>query len=175
VQGEVGADAKLKFIDVEHTQEVFIVTSGGIVIRGAVTRKVRIDMPGGRYDAAKASVQFFGDRVSGDSGASGFAVTAAGAIRGYKRTEPHPSSFDGEGKCAEPIFSPQSNTLKLRKGEMKQLGIFAKSRQDGGQASQARWTLVSPENAEFSPTSSQDPAPKISALSPVPQEGDRSR
>ena len=40
--GEVGPDAKLKFIDVEHTQEVFIVASGGIVIRGGVTRTVRI-------------------------------------------------------------------------------------------------------------------------------------
>jgi hypothetical protein len=93
VHGEVGADAKLKFIEVEHTQEVFIVASGGIVIRGGVTRKVRIDMPGGRYDPANASVVFFGDKISADSGASAFAGTADAAIRGYKNAEPRWSTF----------------------------------------------------------------------------------
>lgn len=162
VHGEVGADAKLKFIDVEHAQEVFIVASGGIVVRGGVTRKVRIQMPGGGYDAANASVAFFGDKISDDSGASAFAGTAKAAIEAYKNAEPHWSSFNPPF-CAEPVFSPQSNTLKLRKGEEKQLSVFAKSLRDGGgQATEARWTLLSPENAEFSPTSSQDPAPKIS-------------
>ncbi|HXR30513.1 MAG TPA: hypothetical protein VN752_05190 [Solirubrobacterales bacterium] len=161
VQGEVGADARLKFIEVEHTQEVFIVASGGIVIRGGVTRKVRIDMLGGRYDPANASVVFFGDRISADSGASAFAGTADAAIRGYKNAEPRWSTFNPP-YCAEPSFSPQSNTLKLRKGEEKKLSVFAKSRQDGGQASNARWTLLSPQNADFSPTSTEDPAPNIS-------------
>jgi hypothetical protein len=161
VHGEVGADAKLKFIEVEHTQEVFIVASGGIVIRGGVTRKVRIDMPGGRYDPANASVVFFGDKISADSGASAFAGTADAAIRSYKNAEPRWSTFSPP-YCAEPSFSPQSNTLKLRKGEEKKLSVFAKSRQDGGQASKARWTLLSPQNADFSPTSTEDPAPNIS-------------
>jgi hypothetical protein len=158
--GEVGPDAKLKHVDVEHTQEVFIVASGGVVVRGGVTRKVRIEMPGGQYDSANASVSYFGDKISADSGASGFASTAQAAISDYKNAEPRWSTFPP--KCADPVFSPESNTLKLRKGEQKQLSVFAKSRRDGGQATEARWTLLNPENAEFSPTTSQEAAPKIS-------------
>jgi hypothetical protein len=160
VHGEVGPDAKLKHIDVEHTQEVFIVASGGIVIRGGVTRKVRIEMPGGRYDPANASVAYFGDRISADSGASGFAGTAQAAISAYENAEPRWSSFPPQ--CADPVFSPEINTLKVRKGEQRQLSVFARSRRDGGRATKAQWTLLSPENAEFSPATSQEAAPDIS-------------
>lgn len=160
LQGKVGADAKLKFIDVEHTQEVFIVASGGIVVRGGVTRKVRIEMPAGRYDASDASVVFFGDKVSDDSGASDFAGTAKAAINAYKSAEPRWSTFPP--KCADPVLTPESNKLKLRKGEEKQLAMYAKSRRDGGQATAVKWRLLSPENAEFSPTFSPDAAPNIS-------------
>jgi hypothetical protein len=161
VHGKVGADGKLKSIDVEHTQEIFIVASGGVVVRGGVTRKVRIDMPGGRYDPEQASVAYFGDKISSDSGADGFASTASHAITAYKNVEPHWSTFSPPF-CAEPVFSPEKNTLKLRKGEEKQLSVYAKSVKDGGRATEARWTLLSPENADFSPTTSQDAAPNIS-------------
>jgi hypothetical protein len=160
--GEVGADAKLKHIDVEHTQEVFIVASGGVVIRGGVTRKVRINMPGGAYDPANATVRFFGDPISANSGADAFASTAAGALDAYKRAEPRWSTFNPPGgHCAEPVFTPDSNTLKLRRDDRKQLAMYAKAK-DGNRASAARWTLLGPVNAEFSPSSSEDPAPSIS-------------
>lgn len=162
VHGQVGADGKLKFVDVEHSQEIFIIASGGIAIRGGVTRKVRIDMPGGRYDPGKASVAYFGpNKISSDSGADGFASTAKNAITAYKNAEPHWSTFSPPF-CAEPVFSPEKNTLKLRKGEEKQLSVYAKSVKDGGRATEARWTLLSPENAEFSPATSQEAAPNIS-------------
>ena len=160
VRGKVGADGKLKFIDVEHTQEIFIVASGGVVVRGGVTRKVRIEMPEGGFDATDASVVYFGDKISDDSGADGFASTAKNAITAYKNVEPHWSTFSPPF-CAEPVFSPEKNTLKLRKGEEKQLSVYAKSLKDGGRATEARWTLLSPENADFSPTTTGDPAPKI--------------
>jgi hypothetical protein len=160
VLGKVGADGKLKSIDVEHTQEIFIIASGGIAIRGGVTRKVRIDMPAGRYDPEQASVAYFGDKISSDSGADGFASTASHAITAYKNAEPHWSTFSPP-YCAEPVFSPDSNTLKLSKGKTGRLSIYAKG-QDGGRATGANWTLLSPENADFSPTSSQDAAPGIS-------------
>lgn len=170
VHGEVGADAKLKFIDVENTHEIFIVASGGIVIRGGVTRKVRIDMPSGPYEAAEASVVFFGDKISDDSGADDFAGTAKAAITAYKNAEPHWSSFPPN--CADPVLSPESNTLKLRKGEQKQLTMYAKSRRDGGQATAAKWTLLSPENADFSPATSEEPAPKVSySVTSAPKGG----
>jgi hypothetical protein len=106
VHGRVGADAKLKSIEVEHTEEVFIVASGGIVVRGGVTRRASIEMPGGQYDPAGASVKFFGDSIAGDSGAKAFASTAA-AISAYRSAEPRWSTFNPSGGyCAEPAFSP---------------------------------------------------------------------
>jgi hypothetical protein len=161
--GEVGPDAKLKFIDVEHTQEVFIVASGGIVIRGGVTRTVRIGMSGGKYDPAGARVRFFGDSISPKSGADAFAGTAASALGAYSDAEPRWSTFNPkDGYCAEPVFTPESNTLKLKKDDRNQLGIYAKAKQDGGRAMGARWTLLNPVNAEFTPASSEDPAPSVS-------------
>lgn len=159
--GEVGPDAKLRFIDVEHTQEIFIVASGGIVIRGGVTRKVRIEMPGGSYDPAAASVRFYGDPIDAKSGADAFASTAASALSAYQAAEPRWSTFKAP-YCAEPVFSPDSNTLKLKKGDSKQLAIHAKAKQDGGQATGAKWTLLGSVNADFSPTSSESPAPTVS-------------
>ena len=160
MHGEVGADAKLKSIDVEHTQEVFIVASGGIVIRGGVTRKVRIDMPGGKYDPADASVVYFGDRISGDSGASGFASTAQAAIGAYENAEPRWTSFPPT--LRRPGLLPREQHAETEERRRKTTRRLRQVRQDGGQATGARWTLLSPENADFSPTSSQDPAPKIS-------------
>ena len=173
VHGEVGPDAKLKFIEVEHTQEVFIVASGGIVIRGGVTRKVRIAMPGGGYDAAGASVRYFGDSIAADSGASAFASTAAAALSTYQRAEPRWSTFNPSGGyCAEPVFAPASDTLKLKKNDNKQLTIYAKAKQDGGRATGARWTLLNPVNAEFSPGSSQDPTANVSyTVTNAPKDG----
>ena len=163
VHGEVGADAKLKSIEVEHTEEVFIVASGGIVVRGGVTRRAGIEMPGGQYDPAGASVKFFGDSIAGDSGAKAFASTAAAAIGAYRSAEPRWSTFNPSGGyCAEPAFSPDSDTIKLKRGDKKQLGTYARARQDGGRAAGVRWTLLGAENAEFSPTSSQDAAPNVS-------------
>jgi hypothetical protein len=162
VHGEVGADAKLKFIEAEHTQEVFIVATGGIVIRGGVTRRVRIEMPGGGYDPAHAGVRFFGDSIASDSGAGAFASTAEAAIGAYRAAEPRWSTFNpGGAYCAEPVFAPDSNTLKLSKGKTGQLAFYAKGK-DGGRATAARWTLSGPENADFSPVSSQDAAPNNS-------------
>jgi hypothetical protein len=122
---------------------------------------VKINMPGGTYDPAGARVDFFGaDKIPSDSGASAFASTAEAAIRVYRNAEPRWSTFKAPF-CAEPVFTPDSNTLKLSKGKTGQLGIYAKAK-DGGRATAARWTLSGTENADFSPTSSQDPAPNVS-------------
>ncbi len=163
IHGEVGPDAKLKSIDVEHTEEVFIVaTTQGypIVVRGGVTRKVHIPMPGGHYDPASASARFFGDPLDAKSGAESFADTAKSAITSYQKAEERWSSFK-QPYCADPVFDPDSNATKLKKGETGQLGIFAKARADGGRATEARWTLLGPLNADFSPTTSQDASPSI--------------
>ena len=136
IHGVVGPDAKLKSLDVEHTEEVFIVaTTQGypIVIRGGVTRKIHIPMPSGQYDPAGASARFFGDPLDPKSGAESFADTAKSAIDSYKKAEERWSSFK-EPYCAEPIFDPASDAIKLKRGDSKQLGIYAKARADGGRA-----------------------------------------
>ncbi len=163
IHGEVGPDAKLKFIDVEHTEELFIVASTEgypIVIRGGVTRKVHIPMPAGSYDPAGASARFFGDPLDPKSGAESFADTAKAAITSYKSAEERWSSFK-QPYCAEPVFDPDSNAIKLKKGDPKQVAMYAKARADGGRATEARWTLLGPLNADFSPTSSQESSPTI--------------
>jgi hypothetical protein len=164
IHGEVGSDAKLKSIDVEHTEELFIVaTTAGypIVIRAGVTRKVHIPMPGGHYDPASASARFFGDPLKPDSGAESFANTAKAAISSYQKAEERWSSFNRQPFCAEPVFDPASNAIKLKTGEKKQLTVYAKARADGGRATGARWTLLVPLNADFSPMASEDASPTI--------------
>jgi hypothetical protein len=161
VHGEVGADAKLKFIKVEHTEDVLIVASGGIVLRGKAVRKVKVDMPSGKYDPAGATVSISGDANEALKG-TGFAATVDAAISGYRSAEARWSDFDRRPHCAEPVFSPQSNTLKLQRGQGGQVNIHAKARQDGGRATGAKWTLLAPVNADFSPLSSSAAEPSIS-------------
>jgi len=178
IHGVVGPDAKLNFIDVEHTEEVFINASVAgsypIVIRGGVTRKVHIPMPAGKYDPSEASAIFFGDPLKPDTGAEAFANTAKSAIDGYKKAEERWSSFQ-EPYCAEPVFNPDSNAIKLKKGDAKQLGVYAKARADSSRATEARWTLVGPLNAEFSPMSSQDASPTIQYTVAKSPAGDQVR
>jgi hypothetical protein len=158
--GQVGPDAKLRSIDLEHSQSVLIVASGGVVVRGGVVRKVRIEMPAGSYDSAGAQVRFTGDSLAADFGASAFSRTADGAIKSFRQAETGWSSF-GRSTCAEPVFSPGANTLKLKKGDQKQLGVHARARAEGGTATGAIWSLSAPTNADFAPMSSQDASPNV--------------
>jgi hypothetical protein len=175
--GEVGPDAKLKFVEIEHTEEVFIVATGPsvpVVIRGGVTRSVKIPLPGGKLDPAAARVRYFGDTFDFKSGAEAFASSAASALGAYEYVEPNWSTFNPKGGyCAEPVFTPDSNTLKLKKGDTNQLGIYAKARQDGGRATDARWTLLNQTNADFSPASSEGPAANVSyTVTKAPPKGE---
>jgi hypothetical protein len=170
VRGMVASDAKLDYIDVEVSEVTLIVASGGVVRRGTTERQVRVNMRNGRYDPANASVVATGDAKL-DSGETGFASAVKEAIEEFRAAESGGSFLHTDGwstfnrqrgpYCAEPVFSPDSNTLKLSKGKTGKLSIYAKG-EDGGRATGAKWTLLSPENADFSPTSSQDAAPSIS-------------
>ena len=90
VHGEVGADAKLKFIKVEHTEDVLIVASRAgsypIVLRGKAVRKIKVDMPGGNYSPAGATVNFSGEAREALTG-RGFATTVDAAIRRFRSAE----------------------------------------------------------------------------------------
>lgn len=158
-KGKVGADAKLEHVELDYAHEVFIVASGGVVLRGKSERKVRIEMPGGNYAAAGAQA-----RISGDADAvreDGFERVANAAIDDFKAAEPRWSSFERKPHCAEPVFSPGSGALKLRKGDSGQLSVSAQSK-SGGTAAAARWALSGAENAQFSPGSSEGPSPSFS-------------
>ncbi len=163
VHGEVGADAKLKFIKVKHKQEMLIISRKvGGAYRGGMERDIEIHMPGGQYDPANARAKPLGDAVSADFGADAFAKTAAAALSGYRSAEAKWSSFDSKPFCAQAVFSPATDTVKLKRGEAKQLGIYARARADGGRATGARWTLTGAVDADFSPASANDAAPNIS-------------
>lgn len=153
-RGKVGKDAKLKHIEVEHEQEVLIVASGGVVVRGGVKRDVKIDMPGGNYDPARAKVKFKGERIGENLGAEGFSRSVAAAIDGYKGAEPRWSSFDRRPLCAKAVFTPPSDTLKLKRGQTGQVSVHAKA-QDGGTAKEAKWNLLNQVGADLTPAASE--------------------
>lgn len=179
--GKVASDAKLDHIDVDVSQETFIVASGGLVLRGTTDRHARVNMRGGGgYDPANASVKASGDAKAKD-GETSFASAVAEAIEEFRAAESGGSFLHTDGwstfnrqrgaYCAKAVFSPESNTLKLRKGKSGQVSIYAKG-EDGGRATGARWNLLNPENADFSPGSSQDPAPSVSyTVKNAPQNG----
>jgi hypothetical protein len=159
-RGKVGPDAKLKYVDVEHKQIVLIVVPGS-VFRSSVLRKVRVDMPGGNFDPDNATVLYSGDWLGANLGAEGFARSAKAAIDSYKTAEPRWSSFDRKPYCAQAVFSPATDTIKVKREEKKQLTIYAKAQADGGRATGARWEFLGPSNAEFAPTALQDPSATI--------------
>ena len=158
---QVGSDARLKYIDIAVRQDVLIVESGGVVLRGAAVRSVRVDMPGGSYDPAGAGVKISGDEVAAKVTEDVFAADGAAAIEAYRAAEKGWTSFDRKPLCAEAVPNPATNTITLQPSQSGQLTIYARARKDGGRATGARWTLSSATNATFSPMSSTAAAPRL--------------
>ncbi len=135
-----------------------------VVERGTEVRRVRIDMRSGAYDRANSSVSIQGDArpFAGDANANRFAEAVASAISSFRSAEARWSSFQpGEGGfCATAIFTPSSSTRRLKAGDSGMVGMYAKAR-DGGRAIGARWTLISPTNASFLPSSARSPSPQV--------------
>ncbi|MGZ4372230.1 MAG: hypothetical protein ACXVRQ_08555 [Gaiellaceae bacterium] len=166
--GKVADDARLDYVDLNYSVERFVLgTTFGkapVVERGTEVRRVRINMRSGAYDPANSAVSIQGDAgpFAGDANASRFADAVASAIRSFRSAEAGWSSFqpDKNGFCTTAIFTPNSNTVRLKAGESGGLGMYAKAR-DGGRATGARWTLISPTNASFSPNSARAPSPQV--------------
>jgi hypothetical protein len=166
--GKVADDARLDSVDFTYSMERFVLqTTYGqapLVERGTEVRRVRINMRSGSYDSANSSVSIQGDAgpFAGNAEASRFAEAVARAISSFRRAEARWSSFQpGEGGfCAKAIFTPSSNTHRLKAGESGTVAIYAKAR-DGGRATGARWTLIGPANATFSPSSARAPSPRV--------------
>ena len=174
VHGEVGADAKLKLIKVKHKQEMLIISRKvGGAYRGGMERSIEIQMPGGQYDPASAQAKPLGDPVSADFGGDAFRKTAAAALSGYRTAEAKWSDFTHRPFCAQAVFSPQTDTIKVKRGESKQLAIYARATADGGRATGARWNLLGQLNADFSPAASQDAGPTIQYTVGKTPQGDQ--
>jgi hypothetical protein len=167
LHGKVAADARLDYLDFERTEENLIVATGGVVLRGDAVRKVRVNMRTGKYDPAHSSVAIKGDEGTIDDLAADIATAMAayraGEVGGTFLREDGWSTFDRKGKdpyCATGVFAPASNTLKLRKGKSDQVSVYAKA-SDGGKAEGARWTVLEPINADFSPAASSEREPSV--------------
>ena len=142
--GHVGADGKLKDIDVEIKQDVLIVATGGIVQRAHATRPVQVAMPSGLYFVEGGATPTLTGATGALQDGSSFASLVEGIISSYREAEKGWSSFDHKPYCAEPTFDPESDTVKVKKGQAGTLKIYAKARSDGGKATEARWTLEEP-------------------------------
>lgn len=168
--GQTAADARLDYVDITAKRVALVVATGGIVQRGAAVRHLRVLMRTGAYDVARATLELSGDPVADD--ADDFASTVARWTTAFREAEGGGGTSHEDGwttfnrkdgpYCATPVFSPASNTVKLRPGQDGELSVSAKVQGGGASPSKARWTLLGPLNASFSPTSSRDQAPHIS-------------
>jgi hypothetical protein len=167
--GKVADDARLDYVDIDSTQEALTVATGGVVLRGSDVRRVRVDMRTGAYDAASSSVTIRGDA---SQASTTFPLTVAAVTQAFREAEVGGSflhtdgwsTFERKGKggyCATALFTPKGNTVTLQPGQRGQLGISAKGR-DGGKAAGARWTLLDPVSASFSPSAARGPSPSVS-------------
>lgn len=169
LRGKVADDARLAYLDFKRVEDSLIIATGGVAERGEAIRVARVNMRTGAYDAANSSVTITGDAgaVRGDE----FGAAVASAISDYRDAEVGGSflhtdgwsTFDRKGRggyCATAVFSPPSNTLRLRRNATGQLSVYAKA-SDGGKAAGARWTLQGQTNATFSPASAAAREPSV--------------
>jgi hypothetical protein len=120
-------------------------------------RKARVNERTGQYEPGHSSVTVNGDRDI--FGESQFAARVGTWISNYHFYER--GWTDPDKGCAKAVFSPASNTLRLRKGQSSSVSMYANAAKDGARAKGARWTLSSPVNATFSPTSVRGAAPSV--------------
>ena len=90
------------------------------------------------------------------------------AIQEYKEAENGGSFLHTDGwatfdrqrdpYCAKAQFSPAAEAITVKKSQQYQLSVYAKG-QDGGRATGARWTVMDPSNATFTPGTATGPDP----------------
>jgi hypothetical protein len=180
--GKVADDAKLRYFDFTRKEHQLIVASGGLVEAGTATRTVRVNMPSGSYDAAHSSATITGD--AGLFNENDLAASIKMAADEYREAENGGSFLHTDGWatfdrqrdpfCAKAVFSPAAETITVTKGQQYQLSVYAKG-EDGGRATGARWTVMDPSNATFTPGSPTGPNPNISYTVSSSPSGDRVR
>jgi hypothetical protein len=180
--GKVMDDAKLRYFDFTRKEHKLTVASGGLVQAGDATRTVRVNMPSGSYDAARSSSTITGDAASFRE--DDLAASIKMAIDEYREAENGGSFLHTDGwatfdrqrdpYCAKAEFSPAAEAITVKKSQQYQLSVYAKG-EDGGRATGARWTVMDPSNATFTPGSATGPTPSISYTVSSSPSGDRVR
>jgi hypothetical protein len=179
-RGVVADDAKLDFMEPHNTEQATLTLGGSsrgfapVTIRTLVQRITRVNMrtPSGEYvlgpsiiDVSISSQGFEGaERRATEAEIAGrmraqadkqFADIIAKAIEKYRRVE---DGWNQPNTCATVEFTPASNTRTLHLGDTGALGARVQAK-PGGSPSGATWTLLSSQNAPFSPGSaSSNPA-----------------
>jgi hypothetical protein len=180
--GKVMDDAKLRYFDFTRKEHKLTVASGGLVQAGDATRTVRVNMPSGSYDAARSSSAIDGDAASFRE--DDLAASIKMAIDEYREAENGGSFLHTDGwatfdrqrdpYCAKAEFSPAAEAITVKKSQQYQLSVYAKG-QDGGRATGARWTVMDPSNATFTPGTATGPSPSVSYTVSSSPSGDRVR
>jgi hypothetical protein len=180
--GKVMADAHLSHFDFVRREEKLRVASGGFVQQGTATRRIRVTMPSGRYDIPHSSTSFTGDAEAFNT--DDLAASIEMAIEEYKAAQNggsflHDDGWASENRirdpyCAKAVFDPAGETVSLAAGQAKTVSVYAQGK-DGGRATGARWTVMDPINAVFTPGSPSGANPTISYTVSQSPSGDHVR
>ena len=163
--GKVEDTARLKYFDFTRQEQTLTVATGGVVTGGKATRTLRVNMPSGSYDAAHSKVAIAAD--PGTFKEEDLAASIAMAKEEYTAAENGGSFLHTDGwatferqrdpYCAKAVFSPDSETLKLKKSQQNQVSLYARG-SDGGRATGARWEFLDQQNAIFNGASGANPS-----------------
>jgi hypothetical protein len=180
--GKVMDDARLRHFDFVRTEEKLRVATGGFVQQGTATRKIRVTMPSGRYDVSHSSTSITGDAEAFN--ANDLAASIEMAIEEYKAAQNGGSFLHTDGwatenrqrdpYCAKAVFDPVTESVSLSNGEAKTVSVYAQGN-DGGRAAGARWTVMDPSNAAFTPGSLSGANPTINYTVSQSPSGDHVR
>jgi hypothetical protein len=160
--GQVAADAKLDFVDVDDVVRISSASAGTSPVSGTITRHLHINMRTGKYDPSQSTASFAGAQALQTSDRGSFAGLAAAIIGSYRSAESNPGRIgfgagwsvfdrpDGGNYCISARYSPDISTLKLKKGDF---GVFVAKAiaRDGGVAADAIWNPKEQFNGTFSP------------------------
>ena len=182
LRGKVMEDAHLRHFDFKRKEVRLRVATGGFVQQGTATRTIRVNMPSGQYDVQHSSTTITGDADAFN--ADDLAASIRMAIEEYKEAENGGSFLHTDGwatenrqrdpYCAKAVFDPVSEAVRLSKGQAKTVSVYAQGN-DGGRAAGARWTILDPSNAVFTPSSPSGANPTLNYTVSNSPSGDHVR
>jgi hypothetical protein len=184
LKGQVAVDAKLDWVDVEHTLKLKKTASRQSILwgpaseEGTARRSTRVNMRTGTYDRGTSSVVdvrfsysgilslFVQDRLAQQRISSElakksdelFAQTVADVIKEYRARE---NAWQTPNTCATLEFAPASRTLRLRDGQRGTLKGTIKAKL-GGVAKDGRWRRTGQRNVDVTPTQASGAQPSFS-------------